>query len=144
MKQIRCKSIVVFQHRDKFLFTDCMEESTGQAFYIPVGGGVEFGEYSVDAAKREVEEEIGEKIENVRLLTISENIFEYNKVKEHEIVFVYKADFKNEGSYSSSLKGGLNAEGKEIKLTWASLDEIKQKNIRVYPGKLMQVLEEIN
>jgi 8-oxo-dGTP pyrophosphatase MutT (NUDIX family) len=143
MKQIRCKAIVIFQYKDKFLFTDCIEPSSGQKFYIPVGGGVEFGEYSLDAAIREVQEEIGEEIENVRLITISENIFDYNTINEHEIVFVYKADLKNKESYFSSLNGGLNAEGKEIKLIWAGLDEIKQKNISLYPGNLMQILEKI-
>jgi len=47
-------------------------------FYIPIGGGVEAGEYAIDAAKREVPEEVGQEIENICLLDISENIFTFN------------------------------------------------------------------
>ena len=94
MGSIRGKSIVLFELDNKFLFTVCAEETTNKIFYIPVGGGIEFGEHSGDAAKREVMEEIGQEIKNLRLLDIMENIFTYNRINEHEIVFIYIADLK--------------------------------------------------
>jgi 8-oxo-dGTP pyrophosphatase MutT (NUDIX family) len=111
-------------------------------FYIPVGGGIEAGEYSIDAAKREVLEEINQEIENIELLNINENIFIYNGKDEHEIVFVYKADFKNKLAYDSIFTGKLNDNGSKIKVVWATIDEIKVQHIKIYPGGLMKILEQ--
>ena len=143
MKYIRAKSVVVFKYENRFLFTLCTEETTSKIFYIPVGGGVEFGEHSSDAAKREVMEEIGQEIENLQLLDIVENIFTYNAINEHEIVFIYIADLKNKDAYHS-LVANKNDKGESIKLTWASVEEIKSKNINVYPFQLLRLLEKIS
>ncbi len=143
MKNIRCKAIVIFRYQDKFLFTDCFETTTGQEFYIPPGGGVEFGEHSSEAARREVMEETGEEVENLKLLKIEENIFFYNGADEHEIVFIYCGELKNKQAYTSSLKGGMEASGKEIKLVWASINKIKEKRIQLYPEGLLEILEEL-
>lgn len=99
--QIRAKSVVIFQNKNRFLFTVCHEQSTNQVFYIPVGGGVQVKEYSIDAVKREILEEINQEIENIKLLEINENIFTYNRKEEHEIVFIYTADFKNKLAYDT-------------------------------------------
>lgn len=139
---IRGKAIVIFKHNGKYLFTVCYEETKNEVFYIPVGGGIEFGEHSLDAARREVMEEIKQEIENVRLVSVTENIFTFNRIEEHEIVFTYAAEFKNRLAYSSVLKGGTNAEGKKIKLVWATPDEIINKNIRLYPRSLMELLKQ--
>src|SRR6185503_2355129 len=128
MKYIRAKSVVVFKYENRFLFTLCTEEITSKIFYIPVGGGVEFGEHSSDAAKREVMEEIGQEIENLQLLDIIENIFTYNAINEHEIVFIYIADLKNKEAYHS-LIANKNDKGESIKLIWASVEDIKNNSI---------------
>jgi len=143
MGTIRGKSIVLLKHDNKFLFTVCSEETTNKIFYIPVGGGVEFGEHSSETAKREVLEEIDQEIENIELLDIIENIFTYNDIAEHEIVFIYTADLKNKDAYHS-LKANKNDKGESIKLTWASIEEIKNKSINVYPFRLLDLLEKMN
>jgi 8-oxo-dGTP pyrophosphatase MutT (NUDIX family) len=140
MSQIRGKSIVIFEYNGKYLFTVCYEQEKKEIFYISVGGGIEFGEHSLNTARREVMEEIGQEIKNERLLSVTENIFTYNGIDEHEIVFTYSADFKNPDAYSNNLKGNINAEGKEIKLVWASLNEVTQNNIRLYPDSLAEIL----
>ena len=141
MKYIRAKAVVIFEHQSKFLFTVCDEESKG-IFFIPVGGGVEFGEHSIAAAKREVLEEIGQEIKTEQLLDISENIFTYNGIEEHEIVFLYKAEFKNNQAHLN-LVGNLNDKGKQIELTWATIDEIREKEINIYPFNLLEILNKL-
>jgi 8-oxo-dGTP pyrophosphatase MutT (NUDIX family) len=139
---IRAKAIVIFKQNDKYLFTVCHDRVKDELFYIPVGGGIEFGEHSLEAAKREVKEEIGREIGDEKLLSVTENIFEFKGICEHEIVFTYYAEFMNKEALSLSLKAGINDAGEEIKLVWATLQEIQQKNIRVYPYSLLKILTE--
>jgi 8-oxo-dGTP pyrophosphatase MutT (NUDIX family) len=141
--QIRAKSVVNFQNKNRFLFTVCYEQSNNQVFYMPVGGGIEVKEYSIDAAKREVLEELNQEIENIKLLDINENIFTYNGKEEHEIVFVYKADFKDKLAYDTPLIGNLNDNGTKIKVAWATTDEIRDQHIKIYPERLWEILEQL-
>jgi len=141
--QIRAKAVVIFQNKNRFLFTVCNEQSKNQVFYIPVGGGVEVGEYSIDAARREVREEISQEIENIELLNINENIFTYNGKKEHEIVFIYKAEFKNKLAYEATLITNSNDNGTKIKVAWATTDEITDKHIKIYPECLWEILDQL-
>lgn len=54
-------------------------------FWVLPGGGVKPFESSEDAIKREFQEEIGVKIEVVRLLWIVENSFVFDNIKAHGI-----------------------------------------------------------
>jgi 8-oxo-dGTP pyrophosphatase MutT (NUDIX family) len=138
--RIRRKAMMIFKYKGKYLFTVCIEEEKNKIFYIPAGGGIEFGEHSRAAAKREVMEETNQEIENEKLVDISEHIFTFNGIDEHGIVFIYSAEFKDKSAYTTQIKGGFNSEGQEIKLVWAPLDEIQHNKIRVYPESLSEIL----
>jgi len=142
MTQVRAKAVVIIEHSGKFLFTVCIEKTTGTVFYIPAGGGIEFGEHSSVAAKREMLEETGQPVTNLNLLHISENIFAFNGIEEHEIVFIYKADFVNEEAYHSVLYGS-NDKGEAIAFIWATINAIKEQTIAVYPFGLVQILGQL-
>ena len=139
---IRGKAIVIIRNEDRFLFTVCFDSEKQEVFYIPVGGGIEFGEYSADAAAREALEETGHEVTNLQLLGITENIFRYNSKDEHEILFTYLADFKDPAAYTS-LNAGLDIDGNTIELTWATIDEVAERKVRVYPSSLLEILQAI-
>lgn len=54
-----------------------------------IGGTVELGETHRDAIVREVEEELGATIHDLRFLAPVENIFRIDGVLGHEVVFLY-------------------------------------------------------
>ena len=54
-------------------------------FWVLPGGSVKLYESSADALKREFLEEIGVKIELIRLLWVVENSFEFEGLREHGI-----------------------------------------------------------
>lgn len=140
---IRGKAIVIIRNADKFLFTVCLEREYQETFYIPVGGGIEFGERSIEAAAREALEETGQEVTNLQLLGITENIFRYNAKQEHEILFTYLAEFKNPDAYHQPLAAGLDCDGNTIELTWATLAEVEQRDVRVYPQDLLEILKKL-
>ena len=68
-----------------------LEKSPIGYFYF-IGGRIKINETSEDAAKRELFEEIGIKIEKINFKTILENFFIVNNKMIHEICFVYTVD----------------------------------------------------
>lgn len=140
-KSMRAKSVVIIEREGRYLFTVCLERTTGKVYYIPVGGGVHFGERSSAAAKREALEETGRDVTILQLLDVSENIFSFNGVAEHEIVFVYRAEFDEPINHDAEIVGNADDNGNPITLVWATIEDIRNSAIGVYPFNLLDVLE---
>jgi ADP-ribose pyrophosphatase YjhB (NUDIX family) len=85
--------------RDGGLLVSEESNPDGEVFHRPLGGHVEFGEYAADTLHREFDEEIGQQITDVRLAGVLENIFSWGGATEHEIVFVFTADFADPAAY---------------------------------------------
>jgi ADP-ribose pyrophosphatase YjhB (NUDIX family) len=99
--------------------------NSNEDYYYSVGGGVQWGESSEDAVRREVREETGVDYEVDRLAVIHENFFGENKgtlkgLECHEVAHYYL--MKPRGSKelnSNSITHGA----KEI-MTWIPIDEL--------------------
>jgi 8-oxo-dGTP pyrophosphatase MutT (NUDIX family) len=84
---------VIIRTRKGFLL-----EQSEDGYLFTVGGKIKLNETSKEAAKREVEEEIGMQIEHMTLRSVIENLYTNKGRKVHEICFVYSVDefFKGE------------------------------------------------
>ena len=82
------------------------------------GGHVEKGESFIDSAKREVFEETGLKVDNLKLCGIID--WCHRKSGERYMVILYKTD-----TYS----GELISETEEGKVFWADIDEIPKMEL---------------
>jgi ADP-ribose pyrophosphatase YjhB (NUDIX family) len=82
-----------------------MVDEVEGTFYRPPGGGIEFREDSREAARRELREEfdLDVRSENLSLLGVIENSFEFRGAPHHEICFVYEA--RVEGDVLDRLDG---------------------------------------
>lgn len=98
-KKIRPVALLVAIKRNKILVIDGHDYHKHENFYRLIGGGVEFGETGAEALKREVKEEINAEIEKIKYLGLIENIFNYEGKEMHEIIVLYKADFKDKNVY---------------------------------------------
>ncbi len=74
---------VLLETKAGFVFQD-----SGNGFYFPVGGRIKINETSVEAAKREVEEELNIKINNTHYIATLENFF-VEDMPFHEINIVH-------------------------------------------------------
>ena len=66
-------------------------EKREDLYLCAVGGKIKINESSVDAAQREIEEELGIKINRLNPKAVIENFFTNNSEKVHEICFVYES-----------------------------------------------------
>ena len=141
MGRIRSKAVCVFYHAGRYLLVEGYDPVKKQHFFVPLGGGIEFGETSAAAAKREVQEEIGAEAVDMNLLGISENIFEYNGKPGHEIVFVYQARFADETLYHHEVLQGMETNGMPIVARWIEHERIHNRQVIVYPEGISAMLK---
>ena len=95
-ESIRPLVVAVIKKEDKILVMPGYDKVKNEHFYRLPGGGIEFGETSQEALKREFREEIGAEIKIIKQLGISENIFTYEGKQGHEIVIAYEAELDEE------------------------------------------------
>ena len=90
----------------------------GDDFVRPLGGHVELGELAVDAVRREIDEELGRRLDDVVLLGVLENRFELHGELGHEVVFVYDATFADAASYELDDEPILDDRTGTVRVEW--------------------------
>lgn len=128
---IRPLALAIIKNRkNQILVSPGYDKIKGETFYRLLGGGVDFGESSLQALNREFKEELNVELKNCRLLRVLENIFFYNGKPGHEVVFIYEADFVDASNYEIANFFILNS-NEEGRAIWLDLNDIAGKI--VYP-----------
>ena len=140
MNQIRPIALCIFRNNDRILVFEGHDPVKGEIFYRPLGGGIEFGERSEDAVRRELKEEINVDVGEIRYLGTLENIFIFNGNSYHEIVLIYDGTLTESGLYDQAVITGKEANGDDIRAMWKSLDEFETGNLILYPDSLLNLL----
>ncbi|WP_066190451.1 MULTISPECIES: NUDIX hydrolase [Gracilibacillus] len=139
---IRPLVICLFSNNDSILVAEGYDTVMKEYYYRPIGGGIEYGELSSEALKREVQEEIKASITNMEYLGAIENIFTYNGEIGHEIVMVYDAIFNDSSLYITSCFNGEEDDGTTFKLLWKPISEFQSGNLQLVPEKLLEIIRE--
>lgn len=108
--------------RDGALLVSEDADPAGAFFHRPLGGHVEFGEYAHDTVLREFREEIGQELTSMRLAGVLENIFQWDGVTQHEIVFIFTAAFADESAYEIAEQSIRDARGTS-RVVWRTPEE---------------------
>ena len=141
MPHIRPLTICLFRHNGKILVSEERDPSKGETFYRPLGGGIEFGEHSIETIHRELREEIGAEVKDLVYLGTLENIFTLNGEPGHEIVQVYDGVLVESGLYEQAVISGHEADvNLSMKVIWKYLDEFGRGKSILYPEGLLEML----
>jgi 8-oxo-dGTP pyrophosphatase MutT (NUDIX family) len=97
--KIRPLALAIIKKDNYFLACPGHDDQKNEDFFRLIGGGVDFGENSLVALKREIDEELGAELVDCKLLSVLENVFSYNGQAGHEICFIYEASFKDQSNY---------------------------------------------
>ena len=141
-QRIRPLAICVFRHKDRILVAEGYDSVKDEYFYRPLGGGIEFGETSMETICRELMEEINAEVnpQSLRYLGSVENIFHFNGMAGHEIVMIYDGVLKNSGLYEQALIKGNEIDGEEFQAVWKNVNEFGKGKSILYPTGLLEIL----
>ena len=111
-----------------------------------IGGFIEFGERSEDAVVREFKEELNRDVEVVRLIEVSEHLFEFEPasgpLRGHEITFLYELRFAAHDESTdlepiASFEQDAPAGDEHSLARWLPVSELLAGEHPVYPPDLL-------
>lgn len=142
MNHIRAIAICIFRNKNRILVAEGIDPVKNTVFYRPLGGGIEYGEYSEETIHREIKEELGAEVTALRYLGTIENIFVVNNQTGHEIVQVYDGKLVNLKLYEQNELDGIEEGTDQFKAMWKHLNEFGSQN-PLYPDGLLEMLQNI-
>lgn len=140
--RIRPLALCLFRHEGRILVGHAYDAVKQDHYCRPLGGGIEFGERGAQAVVREIREELGAEIEDVRWLGTLENLFTCEGEAGHEIVLVFDAVFADRSLYEQPILHGHEQDAAVEAFTaeWKSLAELAAGPVRLVPEGLLSFL----
>lgn len=102
-----------------------LQKVENEEYLSLIGGRVKLGESTINALIREVQEELGFRInqKKLNLVYICENFFRIKDKDIHELLFIYKYNLDSNISYRITDKENVVAE-------WYEIENLKNFNIK--------------
>jgi 8-oxo-dGTP pyrophosphatase MutT (NUDIX family) len=138
--KIRPLAIGIFRRNQEILVFEGYDPTKKEVFYRPLGGAIEFGEHGHQALVREIYEEIGATVNDVRFVGVLENIFVYDGRPGHEIVLVYEGRLSPRDIYEQEYISAREDDGSPLKVVWRSLSAFGGDSGPLYPTGLLDML----
>jgi 8-oxo-dGTP pyrophosphatase MutT (NUDIX family) len=140
--EIRVLALGLIKDGDRIFLSEGYDPVKQETFYRVMGGGVDFGENSYDALKREFQEEIQADLTNIKYIGCIESIFQFNGNPGHELIQLYQCDFADPKFYQ--LESLVFAEGKREKTAlWLPIERFKSGELRLVPDNFLGYYEGI-
>ena len=137
--QIRVLALGLIKKDNRVFMSQGYDPVKQNTFYRAMGGGVDFGETSLEALEREFQEEIQAKLTNISYLGCLENLFTFNGKQGHELLQVYQCDFVDAKFYE--LESLVFAEGKRQKTAlWVDIALFKSGELLLVPEPFLELL----
>jgi 8-oxo-dGTP pyrophosphatase MutT (NUDIX family) len=130
----------VFSNGSQILVGEARDVVKNQTFHRPIGGEIHFGETSERAMRREIDEELGLEVSDLRLLGVTENVFTFEGEQGHEIVFVFDARFSDAAVYSMPSLQGVESTQEAFRAVWRDPHAAEGGAVPLYPDGLRELL----
>lgn len=138
-KKIRVLALGLIRDGDRLFLSQGKDPSTEQTFYRALGGGVDWGETSLNALKREFWEEIGGELTNIKYLGCIENIFTFDNQLKHEIIQLYSCDFLDPQFYQREQIEFSEKKRRKIAL-WVDIASCLSRELLIVPHEFLNYL----
>jgi len=138
--RIRPLALCIFSFGGRILVNEAHDQVRGQSYCRPLGGGIEFGEPSERTVTREIREELGAEVTNLRFLGTLENIFTNLGKPGHEIIQVYDGDFFDRSLYQRPFLSGAESDGTPFQAYWRARSHFSAA-LPLFPDGLTELLD---
>ena len=138
--RVRPIAICLIEDRGRLFVFEAQDSETGETFYRPLGGGIEFGERGSECVARELREEIGAQVEGIRYVGTIENLLRCGGEQGHEIVLVYRARFSDPDRYRDG-PVVVHEETETLTGRWMSIAGFHNGEARLVPEELLDLLD---
>jgi 8-oxo-dGTP pyrophosphatase MutT (NUDIX family) len=135
--KIRVIVLGLIRSGDRIFVAECEDPVKQDIFYRALGGGVEFGERSIDALQREFREEIQAELTNIKYLACLENLFIYNGKAGHELIQLYQCDFVDSKFYELESLDFAEDCG-NFTAFWMPIERFRSGELRLVPEKFIE------
>ena len=137
--EIRVLALGLIRDDERIFISEGYDPVKQDTFYRALGGGVDFGETSLEALQREFQEEIQAELTNIRYLCCIENLFTFNGKPGQEIIQLYQCDFVDPKLYQ--IERTVFAEGDRKKAAlWVEINRFKSGELRLVPEVFLDYL----
>ena len=137
--QIRVLALGLIKKDNRVFISQGYDPVKQKTFYRAMGGGVDFGETSLEALEREFQEEIQAQLTNISYLGCLENLFTFNGKQGHELLQVYQCDFVDAKFYE--MESLVFTEGKRQKTAlWVDIALFKSGELLLVPEPFLALL----
>lgn len=134
-------ALCVFRKEDTILVKEGIDPNTQERVFKPLGGSLQFGEYSWEAIRREIRHELGEEIKNLTFIGPAEEVKRDGAQTGHEILFMFEGEFANPDSYRKQQFEGATPNGEAVQAVWKPIRDFRRKKFRLYPEGLLDLLK---
>ncbi len=138
--KIRVIVLGLIRSRDRIFVSQFKDPVKQDRLYRALGGGVEFGEHSIDALQREFQEEIQAELTNITYLACLENFFVYNGKAGHELIQLYQCDFADSKFYELESLNFADGDGEHTAF-WMPIPRFRSGELRLVPDKFIDYCE---
>lgn len=141
-RQVRVVALCLIQESDRLLVAEDHDTATGETFYLPIGGHVEFGEMSPDTIHREVREELNTEVSDLQFLGTIENAFTWEGQMGHEIVLLYKGRLVTGSTIPNGHQVVEHTEdrGWTFPVRWVPIAVFRQGLATLYPSGALDLM----
>ena len=138
--KIRVITLGLIQDGDRLFVSEGLDRIQQDLFYRALGGGVDFGESSLEALHREFAEEIQAELTNVQYVGCLENRFIYEGSPGHEWIQLYRCDFADPKFYQLDSLMFQEHDGQPHRALWVPIEQFKQRDLRLVPEQCLDYL----
>jgi 8-oxo-dGTP pyrophosphatase MutT (NUDIX family) len=130
----------LIQQGDRLFVAEGFDSTKQSTFYRALGGGIEFGETSLEALQREFQEEIQAELTNIVYLGCIENLFTYNSTQGHEIIQLYRCDFVDPKFYQLEQLTFSDDGHQYYTACWVDIPRCKSGEVCLVPEECLKYL----